>query len=203
MASHERNSSFSARGLLGSGRFADLQQEMNRVFDDVVRSFRGIAPGVRAMSPLRLDVCESENELCVVADIPGVAPSDLDVRIDGNALTVSAERRSDGVQQQHNYHLMERTHGFVRRTVQLPFAPDPAQVRARYENGVLTLRMPKNGSQQGGRRIEVHGSGGQSAAAGFSDDDVGRARASGQEGSARFESSARSGWPGTMAAGAV
>ena len=203
MASHDRNSSFSARGLFGGRRFVDLQHEMNRMFDDVVHSFRGFAPGARSMSALRVDVCESENELCVVADIPGVTPADLDVRVDGNTLTVSAERRSDHGQQQSNYHVMERTRGFVRRTVQLPFAPDPALVRASYENGVLTVRMPKNGHEDGGRRIEVQGSGVQSSASGASNDDVGRARTAGQEEGAAGERSSRSEWPGTMAAGAV
>jgi HSP20 family protein len=147
------------RGWFTGGTFDDFQRDVNRFFDDMARDFRGVASRLRPTSALRLDVHESENELCVVADLPGVAPEDVEVRVDGNMLTVSAERRSDSEQQQASYHMMERGHGFMRRTVQLPFAPDPDSVRANCDNGVLTVRMPKHSGPRGGRRIDVTSTG--------------------------------------------
>src|SRR5262245_25634526 len=159
MGPNDRSSSSSdRRGGFAGGAFVDMQREMNRLFDDVVRSFRGSAPIIRSRTSPRLDVHESDSELCVVADIPGVQPSDVDVRLDGLTLVISAERRADTETKQENYHLMERSRGVLRRSVQLPFAPDPEQVRANYENGVLTVRMPKRASQGQGHRIQVQGS---------------------------------------------
>src|SRR5262245_41901782 len=129
MGPNDRSSSSSdKRGGFAGGAFVDMQREMNRLFDDVVRSFRGSAPIIRGRTAPRLDVHESGTELCVVADIPGVQPSDVDVRLDGMTLVISAERRADTETKQENYHLMERSRGVLRRSVQLPFAPDPEQV---------------------------------------------------------------------------
>jgi HSP20 family protein len=160
MAPPDPNSS-GRRGWFTGGTLDDFQRDMNRFFDDMARDFRGVASRLRPTSALRLDVHESENELCVVADLPGVAPEDVDVRVDGNLLTVSAERRSDSEQEHASYHMMERSRGFMRRTVQLPFTPDPDSVRASCDKGVLTVRMPKHSGPRGGRRIDV----GSSAAA--------------------------------------
>lgn len=133
-----------ARGLFAANPFQDLQRDLNRLFGDAFR--RG--------SP-RVDVRETEDEVCVVADVPGVAPADLDVRIDGSLLTITAERHGDAERADENYHVMERTRGLMRRTVQLPFSPQPDDVRARYENGVLTVHLPKASTMQRGHRVDV------------------------------------------------
>ena len=122
MGPNDRSSSSSdRRGGFAGGAFVDMQREMNRLFDDVVRSFRGTAPIMRGRG-LRLDVHESGSELCVVADLPGVQPSDVDVRLDGMTLVISAECRDDSETTQQNYHVKERSRGTLRRSVQLPYA---------------------------------------------------------------------------------
>lgn len=144
MAARNFSDLWGSRGVFATNPFMEMQRDLNRLFGD---TFRRPAP--------RLDVRESDDEVCVVADVPGVAPADLDLRIDGHTLTLSAERQSETEREDQNYHLMERSRGVMRRSVQLPFAPDPDQVHASYENGVLTVRMPKTSQVQRGRRIDV------------------------------------------------
>ena len=141
------------RDWFSSTPFYGMQREMSRWIDEVARAFP-IGSSVPVSKP-SLDVRESEDELCVVADMPGVEPAQIDVRVDGNTLIVSAERKDEADRQRDNYHVSERRQGFMRRAVRLPFAPDPEQVHARYNNGVLTVRMPKRGQQMPGRRIAV------------------------------------------------
>jgi len=158
-----------SRFLAPIGRGGDpllgIYREMNRMFDDVL----GLGPmtgssrqGGMSNMP-SLDIHEEGNQLCLTADLPGVKPSDVDVRLDGDLLTISGERKSENeTPQQGNYHVMERSYGRFSRSVQLPFRPDPDQVKADFEHGVLKIRLQRNEQQQTSRRIEVR-SGGESA----------------------------------------
>ena len=141
------------RDWFSSAPFAGIQREMSRWLDDVLRAFP-VGSTVPVSTP-SLDVRESDDELCVVADMPGVELSCIDLCVDGNMLTVSAERKDDSDRQRENYHVSERRQGYMRRSVRLPFVPDPEQVRARYSNGVLTVRMPKRSQKMPGRRITI------------------------------------------------
>ena len=147
----------SGRGLMGADPLLDLHREMNRLFDDVFRGGSGQgSAGSGAMASMPgLDMHESGNELCLTADLPGVTPQEVDLQIDGDVLTISGERKGENEQKQQDYHLMERSYGRFQRRVQLPFTPDPGQVKANFEHGVLTVRMPRQAEQQRSRRIEV------------------------------------------------
>ncbi len=156
-------------GLWAGDPMLQLHREMNRLFDDILRT--GGAPssgqtgsgGVLMAAP-RLDVHETDNELCVVAELPGVAPSDVDVRVEGDVLTLSGEKKNESEQKQPNYHVMERSYGRFQRSLQLPFSPDAQQVDASFDNGVLTVRIPKQNRQEGVQRIQVRSSGGGAGA---------------------------------------
>ena len=160
----------SSRELRGFDPLTELHREMNRLFDTMfsgapggaLSSGSGAGPGF--MQPPRLDVSEDEREMCISVDLPGVSPSDVDVRLDGDLLTVSGEKRSEGGdEQRRGYHVMERGWGRFQRTVQLPFSPDPDQVRADCEHGVLTIRLPKQAQLERSRRIQVGTGGGRPA----------------------------------------
>jgi HSP20 family protein len=160
----------SSRELRGFDPLTELHREMNRLFDTMfsggpgsaLSSGSGAGPGF--MHPPRLDVREDERELCITVDLPGVSPSDVDVRLDGDLLTVSGEKKSESSDEQpHGYHVMERGWGRFQRTVQLPFVPDPDQVRADCEHGVLTIRLPKQAQLERSRRIQVGTGSGQPA----------------------------------------
>lgn len=153
MASRNFSDLWGGRGVFATKPFMEMQRDLNRLFGDTFR--RGP----------RLDMRENDDEVCVVADVPGVAPADLDLRIDGATLTLFAERQSESDREDQNYHVMERSRGVMRRSVQLPFAPDPEKVRANYENGVLTVRVPKAGEKRG-QRIDVQGGADANASSG-------------------------------------
>ncbi len=155
----------------------DLHREMNRLFDEVVRnSFwpltaaqqaaqQAVQQGltaqqavvqqslVMAASP-RVDLQESDQDLLVTVDLPGVQQSDVEVKVEGDTLIICGEKRSSNEQKQQNFHLMERSYGRFERAVPLPFSPNPEQAEARYEDGVLTVRLPKE-EEQCSHRIEV------------------------------------------------
>ncbi len=137
-----------------------LQREIDRVFDDVFSAGgRSGSGATTAISAPRIDMHDDDGELCLRADLPGIQPQDLDVRVDGDMLTISGERKSEQNRNDRDYHVMERSHGRFQRTVQLPFTPDPDQVRAEVKHGVLEVRIPKQAAQERSRRIQVRGEG--------------------------------------------
>ncbi len=142
----------------GGDPLLGLYRDMNRLFDDV---FSGTS--MRSMGGMpALDVREEADGLCVAAELPGVKPEDVDVRLDGELLTISGEKRSESDPEQSQHHVMERSYGRFSRSVQLPFRPDPDDVRADFEHGVLSVHLKRSPQQQGSRRIPVRGAGGGS-----------------------------------------
>lgn len=136
--------------------FADLHQQMNRLFDDFIGG-AGMPALPTAMALPRMDVRENLQEICICADLPGVNPADVDVRLDGNMLTLRGEKRPESESQQpQDYHLMERSWGRFHRSLQLPFAPQAEDIHADFEHGVLTIHIPKHAQQERSHRIEVH-----------------------------------------------
>ena len=147
-----------SRGLRTYDPLLDLHREMNRLFDDVFgvnAGSSGSGMAAYASAP-RLDMHESEQELTVEAELPGVDRADLDVRLDGDVLTISGEKRSRRDDKQQNAHLSECSYGRFQRSVQLPFRPEASDVQAEFEGGVLKLHVAKRPeAMQGSRRIEV------------------------------------------------
>src|SRR3954451_15736838 len=139
---------FTATALSNRGDpFLELHREMNRLFDDASRGLGGgrDTTGIAFMAP-RMDSHESENALEVTAELPGVSQNDVDLRIEGDVLTIRGEKRNE--RQDKQAHVVERSYGSFQRSVQLPFAPDPEQVEANFEHGVLTVVLPKRGSRR-------------------------------------------------------
>lgn len=128
---------------------------------DVETYLRGFGPRVvwadiHAESPdIRLDLSEDDSAYHLKADLPGVDKSDIDLRIDGNTIRIAAEIKREAPGQQGEKDLCsERQHGKVGRTFSLPGDVDEAKATARYENGVLTLTLPKKSEGQT-RRIAI------------------------------------------------
>lgn len=144
--------------------FRSLQREIGRMLDDTFRSVGENANAlVGAASMPAIDVHESENELCVTADLPGLNEEDIDLRVEGDLLMIRGERKQEQERDERGYHIVERSSGGFQRTVRLPFAPDPAKVDADYANGVLTVRISKQDRQEHSRRIAVRKGGAQGA----------------------------------------
>jgi len=91
-----------------------------------------------------LDLVESDNELTVTAELPGVNPKEIEVNVTGNTLTIRGEKKQEREEKGKDFHRVERHYGSFHRSVELPVAVDADQVKAEYKDGVLTLRLPKH-----------------------------------------------------------
>lgn len=90
-----------------------------------------------------LDIADSEKEIVVRAEVPGVDPKDLNITVSGNVLTIAGEKKHSREEQSENYYHVERSFGSFRRTIQLPTDVDPDSVTAEHANGVVTIRLKK------------------------------------------------------------
>ena len=143
---------------------SQLQREIDRAFDEAFGGGSGRpGQGGVTMSAPRIDMHEENGELCLRADLPGMQPQELDVRVDGDMLTISGERKSEQNRNERDYHVMERSHGRFHRSIQLPFSPNPDEVRAEVRHGVLEVHIPKHAAQERSRRIQVRGESGQAS----------------------------------------
>lgn len=153
----------SSSGLAPAGSRASLDPfalwrgEMERLFDD---SFRRALPGAgKPMAGLLrpdVDISEGKKAYTVRADLPGVEPSDLSVEVDGQTLTIRAEKRRESEEEDEGYHCVERSFGSVRRVLSLPDDADPEAIEAKFKHGSLKLRIPKHAAKaQTGRNIEI------------------------------------------------
>jgi HSP20 family protein len=104
---------------------------------------------------LPLDVSETEDAFIVKASLPGVNPDDIDISLTENVLTIKAEIKAEEKIENARYHLQERRYGVYSRSITLPTAVNADAVEAVYENGVLTLNIPK-AEEVKPRKIEVH-----------------------------------------------
>ena len=118
-----------------------LQEQINRVFDDVV----GRTTDESALSTWvpAVDIYETEHDLVVKADLPDVDPKDLDIRVENNLLTIHGERKFEKKVSEENYLRVERSYGTFSRSFSLSNTVNPEAIKADYQNGVLTLSIPK------------------------------------------------------------
>jgi HSP20 family protein len=155
------------RSMAGPGALSplfDLQREMNRMFDDVFGGSAPAEPRERAWVTPRIDVCETESEIRVSAEIPGVAQSDVDVSIEDDMLSISGEKKEERERERAYYHVSERSFGRFQRRIQLPFSPDPEQVRASFDSGLLTITIPRTDQvRERRRRIDIQSGSGSAA----------------------------------------
>lgn len=96
----------------------------------------------------QFDVRETDKELIVHADVPGVDEKDLNLSIDNGMLTISGKREQTKKEENERCYRMERSFGSFTRSIQLGEDVDPNQVKANFENGVLEVRLPRSGKAQ-------------------------------------------------------
>jgi HSP20 family protein len=120
-----------------------LRDAMNSLFQEsFVRPLATMADGNAAMLPL--DITENENQFVVKASLPGVKPEDVQITAHGETLTIRGEMKEEQEKKDEHYHLRERRFGQFQRTVVLPTPINAEQAQAHFENGVLTLTLPKS-----------------------------------------------------------
>jgi HSP20 family protein len=124
-----------------------LRTEMDRLFDSFVRepfsmldwpSFTGSEKWWPA-----IDVAETDKELTIHAELPGIDPKEIDVSVTGDQLVISGEKKEKTERKGDGYLHNETRYGSFRRVIPLPEGVDSEHVDAQYANGVLTLTLPK------------------------------------------------------------
>lgn len=147
----ERSGGAHRRGFLSSP-LADLHREVDRLFDDFMGDFRplrsrgGFSGADESELAPRVDVCETDKEFQVTADLPGIDEKDIDVTLSDGILTIKAERKAEKEEkdEKKSYHRIERSYGRYTRAIPLPGEVDENRVKADFTKGVLTIRMPKS-----------------------------------------------------------
>ena len=90
-----------------------------------------------------VDIYEDEHNITLKLEVPGIDEKDIDVRIEGNTLTVHGERKIEKEEKEENFRRVERQYGSFTRSFTLPSSVDPGQVSAHYEKGVLKIKLAK------------------------------------------------------------
>jgi HSP20 family protein len=122
--------------------FWSLQREMNRLFEDFGRGFGfGTLLSPESFEP-RIDVRETEEDVLVAAEIPGLEEKDFELSLTAEALTIRGEKRREH-EKTTRVHRYERSYGAFERSFTLPTTVDTEKVQARFEHGVLSVTLPK------------------------------------------------------------
>ena len=124
--------------------FRDIQSEMNRLFDSFFGRPTATATGTgsRVWMPV-VDMYETNDDLVLDFEIPGVREKDISLSITGDLLTVRGERQFHQELKDDNYYHVERAYGKFERSVQLPMPVQADRVKATYRDGVLEVKLPK------------------------------------------------------------
>src|ERR1700704_3420821 len=118
-----------------------LQDQINRLFGDSLDR-TGEEGSLTAWAPA-VDIYDTEHELVVKADLPDIDPQDLDIRVVNNILTIRGERKFEKKVNQDNYLRVERAYGTFSRSFTLANTVNADAIKAEYQNGVLTLTIPR------------------------------------------------------------
>jgi HSP20 family protein len=130
---------------------AMLQQEMDRLFDGFSRSFAGLSS--RALMP-SMDLAETDKEIELTAELPGMEEKDVQLNVVDNHLTIRGEKKNQREEKETDYHLVERSYGSFMRTVELPPGVNLDSIKAVMSKGVLKVTVPKPAPAQA-KKIEV------------------------------------------------
>jgi HSP20 family protein len=140
--------------------FGSLQREVDRLFEEFSRGLPMLATSALMNIVPRVDVTETDKEIEITAELPGLERKDVEISLEDDVLTIRGEKKIETEQdnkkdgENKNYHLNERSYGVFYRVLQLPPGIDPSTVKAMMSNGVLKITIPKPARAQA-KKIEV------------------------------------------------
>jgi HSP20 family protein len=140
-----------------SDPFSYLRSQINRLFDDFwsepwLAPRREIAGGFWP----QVDVTETDDEIKVSAEIPGVEPKDIEVSVENGTLTIRGEKKYEREEKEKGQYRMERSYGAFERAIELPVEVDESKAKAEFKKGVLRLTLPKRpGAEPRRKKIPV------------------------------------------------
>jgi HSP20 family protein len=135
--------------------FGSLYRDIDRLFDEFSRS--PLAGQAQVNLVPSIDVTETDKEIVVSAEMPGLERGDVDISIEDDILTIRGEKKVEQEKDDKNYHLSERVYGVFYRALQLPPGVDASKIQATMSNGVLKVAIPKPAKAQP-KKIEVQDS---------------------------------------------
>ena len=117
----------------------------NRLFEEFFSDFpfSGSLTESRDSWVPSVDILEKDGNLILRAELPGMTEKDIDLKIEGNTLTLKGERKMDKEDKESNYHRVESFYGSFTRSFRLPDTVDYEKINAEYKNGVLTVTLPQ------------------------------------------------------------
>jgi HSP20 family protein len=133
-----------------------LQGDMNRLFDSFFGRREGATAngyGSRRWIP-PMDLVETEDNLVLRADLPGMGEKDIEIEVKEGVLTVSGERKAQHEEKREGFHRVERSYGRFSRSLELPKGIEADSIEASFDKGVLEVRMPKPAERKP-HRIEI------------------------------------------------
>jgi len=125
-----------------------LSERLNKMFDE------GMLPATSEDEFLTgawvpaVDIYETENEIVIKAEVPGMSEKDVEVTVENNMLTIKGERKFEEEVKKENYHRIERAYGTFQRSFQLPATVNVNKITAEQKDGILTIRLPKKEEQK-------------------------------------------------------
>ena len=144
--------------------FETLRGEIDRMFDDVGRSFwpswgrplRGAAFEMPSLLTPAVDVVESDKSYEITTELPGMNEKNIEVKLADGVLTIKGEKQQDKEEKQRNYYRRERSYGAFERSFEVPETVEVDKIEASFSKGVLKLMLPKKvEAQKPAKKIEV------------------------------------------------
>lgn len=148
------------RGMMSTSPMGWLRTEIDRLFDDFGgngRSLFDFGPSVfpTSVAPA-LELIERDKDYCLTAELPGLTEKDITINVADGVLTISGEKKEEQERSGNGYILNERRYGSFERQIAVPSDVNPDNIKAQFQNGVLTLTLAKNeNAAPRSRKIEI------------------------------------------------
>ena len=137
---------------------AEFQSEIDSLFDHFfdLTAANDFAPWEKLIfrSPA-VDMEETDKEIIVKAEMPGLEPKDFQISLTDNMLTIKGEKQEEKTEEKKNYHMVERHHSSFYRSIPLPSEVKGDKVEANYSKGIIEIKLPKSKPQKS-KKITVH-----------------------------------------------
>lgn len=123
--------------------FMSLQREIDRLFDDFTRGLPAFSGGGAGEMLPSVDVTETDKQIEITAELPGLEEKDVQVNFADNVLTIRGEKKAEKEEKDKTFRLVERSYGSFVRSLELPDGIDANAIKASIDKGVLKVTVPK------------------------------------------------------------
>ena len=120
-----------------------LREAMNRLFDDAFTRPFSLSQEGRSWSSPAIDMYQTDNEVVVKASLPGIKADEVQINVTGDVLTIKGETKQEEEKKDKSWHIRDHRWGAFERSVMLPTSVISDQAKADFENGILTVTLPK------------------------------------------------------------